>query len=247
MDDKPEYVDRIGKKSKIKHKKQEITEGVQRIQTNMDEDRKRWQASEERRFLQNMRTERGWRRILRGASDEDNEDPVQRYKESIESINEIIIDVNNKPGQQAEGFIIIDCSLLKNKLNEYGQEFINKIINHLVEESKTDLNTMLQEFDDTANELMQPPNGLHQLKKNKDLMQEVLTKLPQMGGKREPIKKKFAYIQDLIDNNEGQNIEFTPEEKLKLEGIDDAWSKFNEDLDKAKTIINRFHQQLKTE
>lgn len=154
MDDKPEYVDRIIKKSKIKHKKQEITEGVERIQTNMDEDRKRWQASEERRFLSNMRTERGWRRILRGASDEDGEDPVQRYKESIESINEIVIDVNNKPGQQAEGFIIIDCSLLKNKLQEYGQEFISKIVNHLVEESKTDLNSMLQEFEDTAGELM---------------------------------------------------------------------------------------------
>jgi hypothetical protein len=42
MDDKPEYVDRIAKKGKIKNKKHEITEGVQRIQTNMEEDRKRW-------------------------------------------------------------------------------------------------------------------------------------------------------------------------------------------------------------
>ena len=42
MDDKPEYVDRITKKGKIKNKKHEITEGVERIQTNMEEDRKRW-------------------------------------------------------------------------------------------------------------------------------------------------------------------------------------------------------------
>ena len=42
MDDKPEYVDRIAKKGKIKNKKNEIIEGVQRIQTNMEEDRKRW-------------------------------------------------------------------------------------------------------------------------------------------------------------------------------------------------------------
>lgn len=55
-----------------------------------------------------------------------------------------------------------------------------------------------------------------------------------MGAKRDPIKKKFAYIQDLIDNNEGSNIELTPEEKLKLEGIDDVWIKFNNDLDNAK-------------
>lgn len=57
--------------------------------------------------------------------------------------------------------------------------------------------------------------------------------MPQMSSKREPIKKKFAYIQDLIDSNEGSNIELTPEEKIKLEGIDDAWSKFGEDLEKA--------------
>lgn len=71
--------------------------------------------------------------------------------------------------------------------------------------------------------------------------------MPQMSSKREPIKKKFAYIQDLIDSNEGSNIELTPEEKIKLEGIDDAWSKFGEDLEKAQTILNKFHQQLKTE
>lgn len=68
-----------------------------------------------------------------------------------------------------------------------------------------------------------------------------------MGGKREPIKKKFAYIQELIDMNEGKDIELTPEEKMKLDGIDDAWSKFNDDLEKAKQIINRCHQSLKTE
>lgn len=98
MDEKPEYVDRIAKKSKIKNKKLEIIDGVQKIQTNMDEDRKRWQASEERRSLYNMRTERGWRRILRGAPDDHEEDPVQRYKESIDNINDILIDISNKSG-----------------------------------------------------------------------------------------------------------------------------------------------------
>jgi hypothetical protein len=173
-----------------------------------------------------MRTERGKRRILRGSAEEDGEDPVQRYKESIESVTEILIDINNKPGQQSEGFIIIDCSLLKTKLIQYGYDFIHKIIGHLVEESKTDLNNLLQEFEDTANELMQHPNKLDHLKKNKDLMNDVQSRLPQMSGRRDPIKKKFAYIQDLIDSNEGNNIELTPEEKMKLEGLDDAWMKF---------------------
>lgn len=122
---------------------------------------------------------------------------------------------------------------MKNKLVQHGEEFIHKIIGHLVDESKSDLNNLLQEFEDTANELMQPPKGLEHLKKNKDLMADVKSRMPQMSSKREPIKKKFAYIQDLIDSNEGSNIELTPEEKVKLEGIDDAWSKFGEDLEKA--------------
>jgi hypothetical protein len=62
----------------------------------------------------------------------------------------------------------------------------------------------------------------------------VLARLPQMGGRRDPIKKKFAYIQDLIESNDGNNIELTPDEKMKLEGLDDAWIKFNDDLEKAK-------------
>lgn len=94
-----------------------------------------------------MRTERGKRRILRGSAEEDGDDPVQRYKESIESVTEILIDINNKSGHQAEGFIIIDCSLLKTKLIQYGHEFIHKIIGHLVEESKNDLNSLLGQFE----------------------------------------------------------------------------------------------------
>ena len=42
LENKPEYVDRIAKKSKIRNKRHEVTEGVQKIQTNMEEDRKRW-------------------------------------------------------------------------------------------------------------------------------------------------------------------------------------------------------------
>lgn len=174
MEDKPEYVDRIAKKSKIKNKRHEITEGVQKIQTNMEEDRKRWQASPEIRFLSNMRTERGKRRILRVTAEEDGEDPVLRYKESIESVNEILIDINNKSGHQAEGFIIIDCSMLKTKLLQYGQEFITRIIGNLVDESKNDLSSLLNEFDSIAHDLTQPPTKLEHLKKNKDLMAEVI-------------------------------------------------------------------------
>jgi len=92
---------------------------------------------------------------------------------------------------------------------------------------------------------MQPVSKLENLKKNKDLMAEVQAKLPTMAGRIDPIKKKFAFIIELESDQSG--IELSPEDKLKLEGLDEAWAKFREDLEKAKQIINRCHQQLKTE
>lgn len=92
---------------------------------------------------------------------------------------------------------------------------------------------------------MQPVSKLENLKKNKDLMAEVQNKFPTMAGRIDPIKKKFAFIIELESDQSG--IELSPEDKLKLEGLDEAWSKFREDLEKAKQIINRCHQQLKTE
>jgi hypothetical protein len=47
--------------------------------------------------------------------------------------------------------------------------------------------------------------------------------------------------------NEGKDIELTPEEKEKLDKIDESWNTFNENLDKANQIIKRCHQSLKTE
>ena len=42
MEEKPEYVDRIRKNKKIALKTVEIIEGIEKIQTNMEEDRKHW-------------------------------------------------------------------------------------------------------------------------------------------------------------------------------------------------------------
>ena len=33
--------------------------------------------------------------------------------------------------------------------------------------------------------------------------------------------------------NEGKDIELTPEEKAKLDGIDESWTTFNDNLEKA--------------
>jgi hypothetical protein len=61
---------------------------------------------------------KGMRRIL-GGSNLDM-DPVQKYKESIETLNDVMNDVKNKQPQKAEQFIILDCSKLKISLTEFG-------------------------------------------------------------------------------------------------------------------------------
>ena len=71
-----------------------------------------------------MRTERGIRRIFRGGQEGLDQDPVQRYKESLESLVEVLTDIKNKQAQKTEQFIIVDCSKLKNSLTEYGNEFM---------------------------------------------------------------------------------------------------------------------------
>jgi dynein heavy chain len=58
-DEKLEYEERIAKNKKIQHKTAEILTGIEKIQANMEEDRKHWQASEEVRQLQNIRTAKG--------------------------------------------------------------------------------------------------------------------------------------------------------------------------------------------
>jgi len=132
-------------------------------------------------------------RILRATSGEDS---VQKYKESIESLVDVINDVKNKQQEKQEQFIKFDYSRLKNSLIDSGNEFIQKIFQHLIKESKEDLNNLLNEFEETIVTLKTPPAQLTMLKKNKDLYAEVKSKLGELDARREPIKKKFQYIQD---------------------------------------------------
>jgi hypothetical protein len=174
---------------------------------------------------------------------------VQRYKESIEGLVDVITDVKNKQPQKPEQFIILDCSRLKASLTECGTEFIQDIFAHLIRESKEDLNTLLAEFTETIEELKTPPTKLEHLKRNKDLYASVRARLPMLEGRREPIKKKFQYLQDqATDTDTGADAgEWTEEDKAKLDGLDDAWARFLEGLDEANGIIQRCSAQLKTE
>ena len=110
---------------------------------------------------------------------------------------------------------------MKNTLIEYGNECIQTIFQHLIKESKDDLNNLLNEFDDTITILKTPPTQLAMLKKNKDLFKATKEKLAILDAKRDPIKRKFIYIQEQ-DTDLGAN-ELSEEDKQKLEGLDDAW------------------------
>lgn len=240
LEEKPEYAARIARNRKVNNRTVEIISGIEKIQTNMEEDRKHWQASEEVRQLYNIRTERGKKRILRGTQGELDQDPVQRYKESIESLIDVMNDVKNKQPQKPEQFIILDCSRLKASLTEYGHDFIQQIFQHLIKESKEDLNNLLNEFTETIEELKTPPTKLEHLKKNKDLYNEVRGKLHILDARREPIKKKFQYIQEQ-DSDIGLT-ELSDEDKAKLESLDEAWHRFNDGLDEANLIIQKCYQ-----
>lgn len=67
-----------------------------------------------------------------------------------------------------------------------------------------------------------------------------------MDARRDPIKKKFHYIQEQ-DQDIGGVGEMSEEDKAKLDGLDDAWLKFQDGLDEASHIIQKCYAQLKTE
>lgn len=59
----------------------------------MGEDQKIWVNSDEIRQLNNMKSDKGIRRILRGSNQEDS---VQKYKESIEILIDLMNDIKNR-------------------------------------------------------------------------------------------------------------------------------------------------------
>jgi len=54
-----QYEDKITNNGKIKKKKEEIMQGIEAIAHNIEEDKKLWQHSEEKKQLQIIRTDRG--------------------------------------------------------------------------------------------------------------------------------------------------------------------------------------------
>jgi hypothetical protein len=94
----------------------------------------------------------------------------------IENIDDYINDVRLKPSAKNEQFIKFDSSKLKNNLTEAGNEFIQYILNSLVQESKDDLHSLCTEMQETVEELRQHCTKLEQLKRNRERYAEVRSK-----------------------------------------------------------------------
>ena len=156
-------------------------------------------------------------------------------------------DIKNKQSQKPELFIILDCSRIKNTLLDQANKLIQLQFERLIKDAKHDLNSLLQEFADTVEELKTPSTELAHLKKNKDKYAEVKSKIKKLDDRRDPIRKKFQYIieqeQDITIMSGG----LTEEDKQRLSTLDDAWNKFNEGLGEAYQIISKSLLSLKAE
>lgn len=97
----------------------------------------------------------------------------------------------------------------------------------------------------TVEELKQPSQKRDQLKKNKERYNEVRAKQHLLEARIEPIKKKFAFIQD--DANSESPNELSEEDKNKLASLDELWGRFLKGMTEANAVILRDYQTLKAE
>jgi len=87
----------------------------------MEEDCKMWQVSNEIRHLSSLRTHRGQMRFLKGAQGGAADDAVNKYKNGIEALKEIVDEVrHNRASTRNEQFIVFHASELKTNLMDQG-------------------------------------------------------------------------------------------------------------------------------
>jgi dynein heavy chain len=245
-----QYVEYVSQSREINQLSTHITEIVENIKNNMESECRSWQNAPEVKQIMSMGTTRGKTRFLKQSnsnnSDKVDKNPQLVYKSVIESVGEHIDDVRNKQATRNEQFIILDSSKLKTRLIDGGQEYIHYILNNLVSDSKAELHKLLTHMVETVDELKQHSSKLEQLKLNRERLAQVRAEQGDLEAQLEPIKRKFGFIMDDGNNSNG-TIELTDEDKAKLLGLDDAWSKYIKGLAEAQTIINKNYAELKAE
>jgi len=135
---------------------------------------------------------------------------------------------------------------LKQTLLDLGGEYLTYILDHLKKDAKQDLNSLIDEMRNTVAELKQPSSKLEQLKRNKIRYAEVRAKQSQLESRLNPIKQKFAFIQD-DSNNDQSSTELQEEDKLKLASLEEEWNKFLKGMTEAHAVIQKNYQEHKLE
>jgi hypothetical protein len=191
----------VSKNSEVNNITTYITEQVQRIKEALDSNCRFWEMSQDTRYILGTRTERGKARLFKQDHDKYEDNPVIAYKRAIEELSEYMSDIKNNAPQKTEHFISIEFSLLKQTLLDLGGEYLTYILDHLKKDAKQDLNSLIDEMRNTVAELKQPSSKLEQLKRNKIRYAEVRAKQSQLEARLNPIKQKFAFIQDDSNND----------------------------------------------
>jgi hypothetical protein len=78
-----EYEERVKKFNKIKDRTKEIMEGIEKLNGEIEADRKYWRGNDPLRFLLNIRSENLRKRYQKYNLVDPDQDPVVRYRQQI--------------------------------------------------------------------------------------------------------------------------------------------------------------------
>jgi hypothetical protein len=154
----------------------------------------------------------------------------------------------NKNSTAPRFFIQLDYTHLRNDQKDQARKLIQEIQVHLVDESKKDLNQLLELLDSTVEKLKKNCTSLEMLKDHKARHSEVKSQQSNWQGRIIPIKKKFEYIKSWDGDGDAGEIEGLTEDDLKkVDQLDEAWKNFLQGMWDANQVITRNFSEQKAE
>jgi dynein heavy chain len=139
-------------------------------------------------------------------------------------------------------FIQFDYTKLVNTFTDIGDEHIAKIFSLIVEETRDELESLYGMFKSVAEQLKTPSTDLKHLKGNKDLYEKTMAEREETYARIKPIENKLEYLKKMQ-----QDDQLTEEEHNKIKMMEEAWKKFEDDLDAGQQVLSKSQKQLRQE
>jgi hypothetical protein len=118
------------------------------------------------------------------------------------------------------------------------RKLITEIQEHLIKESKSELNKCLKQMRDVVEELKLNCTSLDMLKSHRERYADIKSQEKTWFGRIAPIKKKFEFIKGWEgDGDHGEVEGLTEEDNKKVDSLDDAWRTFQQGMWEAKNNI----------